>query len=184
MPPAGKIGSADLGSWGLVGENRQRRFFDEQGLDDGLSRPGRKSGRGDTLTKQRWFRHRGQCWNRQRRRNQQSRQNRQRVLAMGLDGLDSPRLDEKDRRLRHWGSGSPRDSVGRFGSADLCGCRFVGENRQRRLSDEHGLDAGLSRPGRKSRRGDTLTKQRRCSPAWPTWGTGTPCKWTWRFPRR
>ena len=73
MPPAGKIGSADLGSWGLVGENRQRRFFDEHGLDDGLSRPGRKIRPGDTLTKQRWS--------------------------------------------RHWGSGSPRDSVGRFGSS-------------------------------------------------------------------
>ena len=31
--------------------------------------------------------------------------------------LDSPRLDKKDRRLRHWGSGSPLDSVGRFGSS-------------------------------------------------------------------
>jgi hypothetical protein len=39
------------------------------------------------------------------------------VLAMSLDGLDSPRLDEKDCWLRHWGSGSPRDSVGRFGSS-------------------------------------------------------------------
>ncbi|KAH8479621.1 hypothetical protein H0E87_031529, partial [Populus deltoides] len=34
---------------------------------------------------------------------------------MSLDGLDGPRLDEKDCWLRHWGSGSPRDSVGRFG---------------------------------------------------------------------
>ena len=64
MPTRGKIGSADLSSWGFVGENRQRRFFDEHGLD----RPGRKIRPGDTLTKQRWF--------------------------------------------RHWGSGSPRDSVG------------------------------------------------------------------------
>lgn len=31
--------------------------------------------------------------------------------------LDSPQLDKKDRWLRHWGSGSPRDSVGRFGSS-------------------------------------------------------------------
>ena len=31
--------------------------------------------------------------------------------------LDGPRLDEKDCRFRHWGSGSPRDSVGRFGSS-------------------------------------------------------------------
>jgi hypothetical protein len=30
---------------------------------------------------------------------------------MSLDGLDSPRLDEKGSRFRHWGSGSPRDSV-------------------------------------------------------------------------
>jgi hypothetical protein len=36
---------------------------------------------------------------------------------MSLDGLDSPRLAETDRWLRHWGSGSPRDSVGRFGSS-------------------------------------------------------------------
>ena len=108
MPTGGKIGSADLCSCRFVGEKRQRRFFDEHGLDDGLSRPGRKICRGDTLTKQRWFRHGGQCWNRQRRRNRQSRQNRQQVLAMSLDG---PRLDEKDCRFRHWGSGSPRDSV-------------------------------------------------------------------------
>ena len=114
MPRGGRIGSADLCSCRFVGEKRQRRFFDEHGLDDGLSRPGRKIRPGDTLTKQRWF--------------------------------------------RHWGSGSPRDSVGRFGSADLCGCRFVGENRQRRFFDEHGLDDGLSRPGRKIRPGDTLTK--------------------------
>jgi hypothetical protein len=31
---------------------------------------------------------------------------------MSLDGLDSPRLDEKDCRFRHWGSGSPRVIVG------------------------------------------------------------------------
>jgi hypothetical protein len=42
-----------------MGENRQRRFLDEHGLDDGLSRPGRKIRAGDTLTKQRWFRHGG-----------------------------------------------------------------------------------------------------------------------------
>jgi hypothetical protein len=59
MPPAGKIGGADLCSWGFVGENRQRIFFDEHGLDDGLSRPGRKIHRGDTVKKQRWFRHGG-----------------------------------------------------------------------------------------------------------------------------
>ena len=37
MPTVGKIGS-DANS----GKNRQRRFFDEHGLDAGLSRPGRR----------------------------------------------------------------------------------------------------------------------------------------------
>ena len=68
---------------------------------------------------------------------------------MSLDGLDSPRLDEKDRWFRNWGSGSPRDSVGRFGSAGL----ESGENRQQRFFDEQGLDAGLAGPGRKIRQG-------------------------------
>jgi hypothetical protein len=117
MPIGGKISTADLCSCRFVGENRQRRFFDEHGLDAGLARPCRKIHRGDTLMKQHWFRHGGQCWNWQSRRNQQSRQNRQQVLAMSLDGLDSPRLDEKDCRFRHWGSGSPRDSVGKFDSS-------------------------------------------------------------------
>jgi len=31
--------------------------------------------------------------------------------------LDGPRLDKKDCWLRHWGSGSPQDSVCRFGSS-------------------------------------------------------------------
>jgi len=52
-------GSADLCSCGFVGENWQRRFFDEHGLDAGLAGPGRKIHQGDTLTKQRWFRHGG-----------------------------------------------------------------------------------------------------------------------------
>jgi hypothetical protein len=56
---SGRSGSADLRSCSFVGEKRQRRFFDEHGLDDGLSRPGRKIRAGDTLTKQRWFRHGG-----------------------------------------------------------------------------------------------------------------------------
>jgi hypothetical protein len=102
MPTGGEIGSADLCSCRFVGENRHRRLFDEHELDAGLARPFRKIHRGDTLTKQRWFRHGGQCWNRQ------SRQSRQQVLGMSLDG---PRLDEKDCRFRHWGSGSPWDSV-------------------------------------------------------------------------
>jgi hypothetical protein len=42
-----------------TGGNRQRRFFDEHGLDDGLSRLGKKIRPGDTLTKRRWFRHGG-----------------------------------------------------------------------------------------------------------------------------
>ena len=92
MPTVGKIGSADLCSWKPVGENRQRRFFDEHGLDARLSRPGRKHRQGIALAKQGLFSHSGQCWNRQRRRNRQSRQNRQRrhnrqqVLTMSLDG--------------------------------------------------------------------------------------------------
>ena len=42
-----------------TGGNRQRRFFDEHGLDAGLAGPCRKIHRGDTLKKQRWFRHGG-----------------------------------------------------------------------------------------------------------------------------
>ena len=68
MPTVGKIGSAEIRSWRPVGENRQRRFVDEHGLDAGLSRPGRKIRRGDALTKQGLFRHSRQCWNRQRGR--------------------------------------------------------------------------------------------------------------------
>ena len=75
------------GSDANSGKNRQRRFFDEHGLDAGLSRPGRKNRQGDALTKQGLFGHSGQCWNRQRRRNRRSRQNRQPVLAMSLDCL-------------------------------------------------------------------------------------------------
>ena len=59
MPTGGRIGSADLCSCRFVGENRQRRFFDEHGLDDGLSKPRRKIHPKDTLTKQQWFRHSG-----------------------------------------------------------------------------------------------------------------------------
>ena len=59
MPTGGGIGSAYLCSCRFVGEKRQRRFFDEHGLGDGLSRPGRKIRAGDTLTKQRGFRHGG-----------------------------------------------------------------------------------------------------------------------------
>ncbi|KAI5603183.1 hypothetical protein BDE02_01G203200 [Populus trichocarpa] len=85
---------------------------------------------GEELTKQCWFGHRGQCWNRQRRQNRQSRQNR---LTVSLDRLDSPRLDKKDCWSGHyWGSGSHANrggsaahicaaagSSGRSGSADF-----------------------------------------------------------------
>jgi len=60
----------------------------------------------------------------------------------------SPGLDGKDCWSRQWGSGS----------ADLCSCGFVGENRQHRFFDEHGLDDGLVRPGKKIHQGDTLMK--------------------------
>ena len=111
---------------------------------------------GEELTKQCWFGHRGQCGNRQRRRNRQSRQNR---LTVSLDRLDSPRLDKKDCWSGHRGSGSHAD---RGGNRQR---RFVQlqvrrGNRQRRFFDEHGLEDGLSRPGREIRQGDTLTKQR------------------------
>jgi len=39
------------------GKSAAAQIFDEHGLDDGLSRPGRKIHQGDTLTKQCWFRH-------------------------------------------------------------------------------------------------------------------------------
>ena len=58
MPTGGKS-AAQICAAAFVGENRQRRFFDEHGLDAGLSRPGRKIHPGDTLTKRRWFRHGG-----------------------------------------------------------------------------------------------------------------------------
>jgi len=41
---------------------QQRILFNEHGPDARLSRPSRKIHRGDTLTKQCWFRHGGQCW--------------------------------------------------------------------------------------------------------------------------
>ena len=49
--------------------------------------------------------------------------------------------------------------VGKISSVYLCSCRFVKENRQQRLFDEHGLDAGLSKPGKKIHQGGTLMKQ-------------------------
>jgi hypothetical protein len=56
------------------------------------------------------------------------------------------------------GAAAAMPTGGKIGSVDLCSCRFVGENRQCRFFDEHGLDAGLVGPGRKIHQGDTLTK--------------------------
>src|SRR4030042_3681682 len=110
-----------------VGEDRERKSFPEAAgkkaprvawRDDPFnslpyqlgsrwrdSRPtviGLKSS-GEELTKQCWFGHRGQCWNRQRRRNRQSRQNR---LTGRRDRLDKPRLGKKNFLAREgWGGG-------------------------------------------------------------------------------
>jgi hypothetical protein len=45
-----------------------------------------------------------------------------------------------------------------IGSADLCGCRFVQGKSAAQIVDEHWLDDGLSRPRRKTRQGDRLTR--------------------------
>jgi hypothetical protein len=47
---------------------------------------------------------------------------------------------------------------GEIGSADLCGCRFVKGKLAAQIVDEHWLDDGLSRPRRKTRQGDRLTR--------------------------
>ena len=51
-------------------------------------------------------------------------------------------------------------TVGEIGSANLCSCKFIKENQQRKLFDKHGLDAGLSRLGNKIHQGCRLTKTR------------------------
>jgi len=43
--------------------------------------------------------------------------------------------------------------VGEIGSAYLCGCRFVKGKSTKQIVDEHGLDDGMSKPGRKTRQG-------------------------------
>ena len=48
--------------------------------------------------------------------------------------------------------------VGEIGSADLCGCRFVKGKSAAQIVDEHGLDDGMSKPGRKTRQGHWLTR--------------------------
>jgi len=47
---------------------------------------------------------------------------------------------------------------GEISSADLCGCRFVKGKSAVQIVDEHWLDDGLSRPRRKTRQGDRLTR--------------------------
>ena len=49
-------------------------------------------------------------------------------------------------------------TVGEIGSADLCGCRFVKGKSAAQIVDEHGLDDGISKPGRKTRQGHRLTR--------------------------
>jgi hypothetical protein len=42
-------------------------------------------------------------------------------------------------------------TVGEIGSADLCCCSFVKEKSAAQIVDEHWLDDGMSKPGRKTR---------------------------------
>jgi hypothetical protein len=44
-------------------------------------------------------------------------------------------------------------TVGEIGSADLCGCGFVKGESVAQIVDEHWLDDGMSKPGRKTRQG-------------------------------
>ena len=48
--------------------------------------------------------------------------------------------------------------VGEIGSADLCGCRFVKGKSAAQIVDEHGLDDGMSKPGRKTSQGHRLAR--------------------------
>jgi len=49
-------------------------------------------------------------------------------------------------------------TVGKIGSADLCGCRFVKGKSAAQIVDEHELDDGMSKSGRKTRQGHRLTR--------------------------
>jgi hypothetical protein len=49
-------------------------------------------------------------------------------------------------------------TVGEIGSADLCGCRFVKGKSAKQIVDEHGLDDGMFKSGRKTRQGHRLTR--------------------------
>jgi hypothetical protein len=45
-----------------------------------------------------------------------------------------------------------------IGNADLCGCRFVKGKSAAQIVDEHWLDDGMSKPGRKTRQGHRQTR--------------------------
>jgi len=49
-------------------------------------------------------------------------------------------------------------AVEEIGSADLCGCRFVKGKSAAQIIDEHLLDDGMSKPGRKTRQGHGHTR--------------------------
>jgi hypothetical protein len=49
-------------------------------------------------------------------------------------------------------------TVGEIDSADLCGYRFIKGKSAAQIVDEHGLDDGMSKPGRKTRQGHRLTR--------------------------
>jgi len=49
-------------------------------------------------------------------------------------------------------------TVEEIGSADLCGCRFVKEKSAAQIVDEHWLDDGMSKSGRKTRQGHRQTR--------------------------
>jgi hypothetical protein len=51
-------------------------------------------------------------------------------------------------------------TVGEIGIADLCGCRFVKGKSTAQIVDEHWLDDGMSKPGRKTRQGHRQTRTR------------------------
>ena len=93
---------------------------------------------------------------------------------MSLDGLDSPRLDEKDRWLRHWGSGSPRDSVGRFGSS-VCfgsvGLESAEPAKSAKLAESAaGADSECGRFTVQGLTEKTVGPEKGAAAAMPTWG--------------
>jgi len=53
-------------------------------------------------------------------------------------------------------------TMGEIGSVDLCGCRFVKGKSAAQIVDEHWLDDGMSKPGRKTRQGHRQTRTGGC----------------------